>query len=102
MNQQQILSAAKQSGVLISHRDEFLKSVEKFGRLMLNKSKPLTPTQTAYLAALDDQMSLNDLASKFGCTPQNALKMIRALEARKLVTKEKLYRKSWAYHYKRK
>jgi len=98
----QILSIAKQSGVLISNRDEFLKSVEKFGRLMLNKSKPLTPTQTAYLAALDDQMSLNDLSNKFGCTPQNALKMIRALEARNLVTKEKLYRKSWAYYYKRK
>jgi DNA-binding MarR family transcriptional regulator len=47
-------------------------------------------------------MSLNDLANKFGCAPQNALKMIRALEARKLVTKEKLYRKSWAYYYKRK
>ncbi len=98
----QILSIAKQSGVLISNRDEFLKSVEKFGRLMLNKSKPLTPTQTAYLTALDDWMSLKDLANKFGCTPQNALKMIRALEARKLVTKEKLYRKSWAYYYKRK
>jgi DNA-binding MarR family transcriptional regulator len=98
----QILFIAKQSGVLISHRDEFLKSVEKFGRLMLNKSKPLTPTQTAYLSALDDWMSLNDLANKFGCTPQNALKMIRALEARKLVTKEKLYRQAWAYYYKRK
>ena len=41
-----------------------------------------------YLVALDDWMSLNDLANKFGCTPQNALKMIRALEARKLVTKK--------------
>jgi DNA-binding MarR family transcriptional regulator len=47
-------------------------------------------------------MSLNDLADKFGCTPQNALKMIRALEARKLVTKEKLYRQAWAFYYKRK
>ena len=55
-----------------------------------------------YLVALDDWMSLNDLANKFGCTPQNALKMIRALEVRKLVTKEKLYRQAWAYYYKRK
>jgi DNA-binding MarR family transcriptional regulator len=100
MNQQQILSVAKQSGILISNRDEFLKAVTKFARSFI--PKPMTRTQMTYLAALDDWMSLNDLANKFGCTSQNALKMIRALEARKLITKEKLYRKTWAFYYKRK
>lgn len=96
----QILDAAKRSGVLISNRDEFLRALDRFAKSFI--PRPLTNTQMAYLRELDDWMSLNDLANKFGCTPQNALKMIRALEARKLVTKEKLYRQAWAFYYKRK
>jgi DNA-binding MarR family transcriptional regulator len=96
----QILDAAKRSGVLISNRDDFLRALDRFAKSFI--PRPLTNTQMAYLRELNDWKSLNDLAKKFGCTPQNALKMIRALEARKLVTKEKLYRQAWAFYYKRK
>jgi hypothetical protein len=108
MNQQQILDAAKRSGVLISGRDEFLKAVAQFGKLLINKAapRPLTKTQKAYLAELSDWQSLNDLAHKFGCTPQNALKMIRVLEANRLISKTKLFKRrtdkgAWAFYYRR-
>jgi hypothetical protein len=108
MNQQQILDAAKQSGVLISGRDEFLKAVAQFGKLLINKAapRPLTKTQRAYLAALDDWQSLQELSNKFECTPQNALKMVRVLQANRLISKTKLFKRrtnkgAWAFYYRR-
>jgi DNA-binding MarR family transcriptional regulator len=108
MNQQQILDVAKRSGVLISGRDEFLKAVTQFGRLLINKAapRPLTKTQRAYLAALDDWQSLQELANKFDCTPQNALKMVRVLQANRLISKTKLFKRrtnkgAWAFYYRR-
>ena len=61
MNHQQILDVAKRSGVLISGRDEFLKAIAQFGKLLINKAapRPLTKTQKAYLAELNDWQSLN-------------------------------------------
>jgi len=47
-------------------------------------------------------MSLAGLAKSFSCTPQNALKMIRALEAKGLVVKTMLFRGAWAFYYRRK
>lgn len=108
MNQQQILDAAKRSGVLISGRDEFLRAVAQFGKLLINKAapRPLTKTQQAYLAALDDWKSLQELADKFHCTPQNVLKIVRVLEANRLISKTKLFKRrtdkgAWAFYYRR-
>lgn len=107
MNQQEILKLAKQSGLLISSRPEFEEAVKLFGKKLINKvaPKPLTPTQLAYLEALSDWKSLQDLAQQFNCTPQNALKMVRVLEANKLVSKNSWFKRrtgrgAWAFYYK--
>jgi DNA-binding MarR family transcriptional regulator len=46
------------------------------------------------------------LADEFNCTPQNALKMIRALEGRGLISKTSLFKRrldrgAWAYYYRK-
>jgi DNA-binding MarR family transcriptional regulator len=105
MTSQEIIELAKRTGVMISNRTEYRESLLLFAKKLIDKTapKPLTYTQTMYLDVLDDWMSLHDLAKQFGCTPQNALKMIRALEARGLVIKESLFRrKAWAFYYRRK
>ena len=102
MNNAEILKLARRTGVLLSGRAEHEEAVKRFSKLLLNQYKTLTPTQERYLQALDDWMSLADLAKSFSCTPQNALKMIRALEAKGLVTKTQLFRGSWAFYYRRK
>lgn len=102
MDKQEVLSLARSTGVMISGRPEFEESVKKFGRMIIKRLQPLTKTQRTYLEALTEPKSLQDLAKQFGCTPQNALKMIRALEARKLIKKEPLFKKhigAWAYYY---
>lgn len=108
MNQQEILKLAKQSGVLISSRPEFEEAVKLFGKRLINKvsPRPLTPTQLAYLEALSDWKSLQDLAQQFNCTPQNALKMVRALEANKLISRTSWFKRgtgrgAWAFYYRR-
>ena len=108
MNQQEILKLAKQSGVLISSRPEFEDAVKLFGKRLINKvsPRPLTPTQLAYLEALSDWKSLQDLAQQFNCTPQNALKMVRALEANKLISRTSWFKRgagrgAWAFYYRR-
>ena len=83
-------------------RAEHEEAVKRFSKLLLNQYKTLTPTQERYLQVLDDWMSLADLAKRFSCTPQNALKMIRALEAKDLVDKTMLFRGTWAFYYRRK
>jgi len=102
VNNAEILKLARRTGVLLSGRAEHEEAVKRFSKLLLNQYKALTWTQTKYLDVLDDWMSLADLAKSFSCTPQNALKMIRALEAKGLVTKTKLFRGSWAFYYRRK
>ena len=102
MNNAEILKLARQTGVLLSGRAEHEEAVKRFSKLLLNQHKALTPTQERYLQALDDWMSLADLAKRFSCTPQNALKMIRALEAKDLVDKTMLFRGTWAFYYRRK
>ena len=102
MNHAEILKLARRTGVLLSGRAEHEEAIKRFSKLLLNPYKTLTPAQERYLQALDDWMSLADLAKSFSCTPQNALKMIRALEAKGLVTKTKLFRGSWAFYYRRK
>lgn len=103
MNQQEVLRLAKTMGVMISGRPEFEQSVAKFGKQIIKQFSPLTKTQAIYLETLAEPKSLQNLADQFGCTPQNALKMIRSLEARKLVTKEKLFRhRAWSFYYQRK
>jgi predicted transcriptional regulator len=104
-NKQEILVLAKSMGVMVSSRPEFQASVEKFGKRLIRQYKPLTKTQEIYLNALTKPKSLKNLADQFGCSPQNALKMIRSLEAHKLIVKEKLFKKhigAWSYYYKRK
>lgn len=108
MDKHEVLSLAKKSGVMISGRPEFEESVKRFGKLIIKRvaPRPLTPTQLAYLEALGDWKSLQDLALQFGCTPQNALKMVRALEARGLISKSLLFKRrlergAWAYYYKK-
>ena len=102
MNNAEILKLARRTGVLLSGRAEHEEAVKRFSKLLLNQYKTLTPTQERYLQALDDWMSLADLAKSFSCTPQNALKMIRALEAKDLVDKTMLFRGTWAFYYRRK
>jgi DNA-binding MarR family transcriptional regulator len=103
MNQQEVLRLAKTMGVMISGRPEFQQSVAKFGKSIASRFKPLTKTQEIYLEALTEPKSLQNLADQFGCTPQNALKMIRTLETRKLISKEKLFKRhAWSYYYQRK
>lgn len=108
MNPREVLTLAKQTGVLISSRPEYEEAVKLFSKLLINRvaPKPLTPTQQIYLAALTQPKSLRDLAEQFSCTPQNALKMLRVLEARGLVTKERRFkwrrgecRGAWAFYY---
>lgn len=106
MDKHEVLSLAKKSGVMISGRPEFEESVKRFGKLIIKRVGPLTPTQLAYLEALGDWKSLQDLAHEFGCTPQNALKMVRVLEARGLISKSMLFKRrlergAWAYYYKK-
>jgi hypothetical protein len=105
MDKQEILTLARTMGVMVSGRPEFQASVEKFGKRLIRQFRPLTKTQKIYLDALAEPKSLQNLADQFGCTPQNALKMIRALEARKLISKEKLFKQhvgAWSYYYQRK
>ena len=102
MNNAEILKLARQTGVLLSGRAEHEEAVKRFSKLLLNRYKALTRTQTEYFDVLDDWMSLADLAKRFSCTPQNALKMIRALEAKDLVDKTMLFRGTWAFYYRRK
>ena len=102
MNNAEIPKLARRTGVLLSGRAEHEEAVKRFSKLLLNQYKTLTPTQERYLQALDDWMSLADLAKSFSCTPQNALKMIRALEAKDLVDKTMLFRGTWAFYYRRK
>ena len=102
MNNAEILKLARRTGVLLSGRAEHEEAVKRFSKLLLNQYKTLTPTQERYLQSLDDWMSLADLAKSFSCTPQNALKMIRALEAKGLVVKTMLFRGAWAFYYRRK
>lgn len=105
MNQKQILDFGKRSGALISNRDDFVKALGRFAKFFIKK--PLTKTQHAYIASLDDWKSLQDLADKFHCTPQNVLKIVRALEANQLIDKQKLFKRrndkgAWAFYYRRK
>ncbi len=107
MNNAEILKLARRTGVLLSGRAEHEEAVKRFSKLLLNQYKTLTPAQNRYLQALDDWMSLADLAKSFSCTPQNALKMMRALEAKGLVDKTKLFKRltdhgAWAFYYRRK
>ena len=102
MNNAEILKLARRTGVLLSGRAEHEEAVKRFSKLLLNQYRTLTPTQERYLQVLDDWMSLADLAKRFSCTPQNALKMIRALEAKGLVVKTMLFRGAWAFYYRRK
>lgn len=102
MNNAEILKLARRTGVLLSGRAEHEEAVKRFSKLLLDRHKALTPAQERYLRALDDWMSLADLAQGFSCTPQNALKMIRALEAKGLVDKTTLFRGAWAFYYRRK
>jgi DNA-binding MarR family transcriptional regulator len=105
MNQQEVLILAKKMGVMISLKPKFEQSVVKFGKQIIKQFSPLTKTQAIYLEALAEPKSLQNLADQFGCTTQNALKMIRALEARKLISKEKLFKQhvgAWSYYYQRK
>lgn len=105
MNQQEVLMLAKTMGVMISKKPEFEQSVAKFGKQIIKQFRPLSKTQEIYLNALAEPKSLKNLADQFGCSPQNALKMIRSLEAHKLIVKEKLFKKhigAWSYYYKRK
>ena len=105
MDKQEILVLARTMGVMVSGRPEFQASVEKFGKQIIKQFRPLTKTQKIYLEALAKPKSLQNLADQFGCTTQNALKMIRALEARKLISKEKLFKQhvgAWSYYYQRK
>ena len=105
MNQQEVLMLAKTMGVMISLNPKFEQSVVKFGKQIINQFSPLTKTQAIYLEALAEPKSLQNLADHFGCTTQNALKMIRALEARKLISKEKLFKQhvgAWSFYYQRK
>ena len=105
MNQQEVLMLAKTMGVMISGKPEFEQSIAKFGKQIIKQFSPLTKTQAIYLEALTERKSLQNLADQFGCTPQNALKMIRSLESHKLITKEKLFKQhvgAWSYYYKRK
>jgi hypothetical protein len=105
MDKQEILVLARTMGVMVSGRPEFQASVEKFGKRLIKQFRPLTKTQKIYLDALAEPKSLQNLANQFGCTTQNALKMIRALEARKLISKEKLFKQhvgAWSYYYQRK
>lgn len=106
MNQHEVLALAKSTGVLISGRAEFEEAVKLFGKLIIKRvaPRPLTKTQQIYLNALTEPKSLQDLADQFGCTAQNALKMVRVLECRKLVTKELLFKRNrgngaWAFYY---
>ena len=108
MNSHEVLALAKKAGVMISGRSEFEESVKQFGKLIIKRvvPRPLTPTQLAYLEALEDWKSLQDLSDEFNCTPQNALKMIRALEGRGLISKTSLFKRrldrgAWAYYYRR-
>jgi len=108
MDNHEVLALAKKAGVMVSGRPEFEESVKQFGKLIIKRvaPRPLTKTQLAYLEALSDWKSLQDLANEFGCTPQNALKMIRALEGRGLVTKTSLFKRrldrgAWAYYYRK-
>ena len=107
MNNAEILELARRTGVLLLGRAEHEEAVKRFSKLLLNQYKALTRTQTEYFDVLDDWMSLADLAKRFSCTPQNALKMIRALEAKGLVDKTKLFKRltdhgAWAFYYRRK
>lgn len=105
MDKQEILVLARTMGVMVSGRPEFQASVEKFGKRIIKHFRPLTKTQKIYLDALAEPKSLQNLADQFGCTTQNALKMIRALEARKLISKEKLFKHhvgAWSFYYQRK
>ena len=105
MNQQEVLMLAKKMGLMISGKPKFEQSVVKFGKQIIKQFSPLTKTQTIYLDALAEPKSLQNLADQFGCTTQNALKMIRALEARKLISKEKLFKQhvgAWCYYYQKK
>ena len=105
MNQQEVLILAKKMGVMISLKPKFEQSVVKFGKQIIKQFSPLTKTQAIYLDALAEPKSLQNLADQFGCTTQNALKMIRALEARKLISKEKLFKQhvgAWSFYYQRK
>jgi len=106
MNQQEVLRLAKSMGVLISSKQEFEASIKRFGSQIVKRFKPLSKTQQVYLDALKEPKSLQDLADQFGCTPQNALKMMRALEARNLVTKQQRFKRrsdkgAWAWYYER-
>lgn len=105
MNQQEVLMLAKKMGLMISGKPKFEQSVVKFGKQIIKQFSPLTKTQAIYLETLAEPKSLQNLADQFGCTTQNALKMIRALEARKLISKEKLFKQhvgAWSYYYQRK
>ena len=105
MDKQEILVLARTMGVMVSGRPEFQASVEKFGKRLIKQFRPLTKTQKIYLDALNEPKSLQNLADQFGCTTQNARKMIRSLEVRKLITKEKLFKQhigAWSYYYPRK
>jgi predicted transcriptional regulator len=104
------MQLAKKHGVLLSNRAEYEEAFKLFLKQLLRKAapRPLTRTQTEYLDVLDDWMSLQDLAKQFNCTPQNALKMVRALEERGLISKTSLFKRrsledrgAWAWYYRR-
>ncbi len=108
MDIHEAMQLAKKHGVLLSNRAEYEEAFRLFLKQLLRKAapKPLTRTQTEYLDVLDDWMSLQDLAKQFNCTPQNALKMVRALEERGLVSKTTLFKRrldrgAWAWYYRR-
>lgn len=108
MKDSEVIKLAKQTGVLISLRSEYEEAVKLFAKKIIERvaPKPLTKSQKIYLNALDDWKSLENLAQEFNCTPQNALKMMRALEARGLVSKTSMFKRrldrgAWAFYYRR-
>ena len=106
VSSKEILKLAKQTGVLVSGKSEYEDAVKRFGRLLIKKISPLTKTQRIYLEALNDWKSLQNLSEEFKCTPQNALKMMRALERQMMVSKELMFKRrngkgAWAFYYRR-
>ena len=106
VSSKEILKLAKQTGVLVSGKSEYEDAVKRFGRLLIKKISPLTKTQRIYLEALNDWKSLQNLSEEFKCTPQNALKMMRALERQRMVSKELMFKRrngrgAWAFYYRR-
>lgn len=102
MDKHEVLALARTMGVMVSGKPEFEEAVKRFSKVILKRSRPLTKTQQLYLDALTEPKCLQDLANQFDCTPQNALKMIRVLETKKLISKELLFKRQvWAYYYVR-